>query len=182
MSNAPTTTTARRFTALYVLLVVTNATLWDSLVGGWSADEIAEIGSRAADAVEAGYIAPNQGAGTLFHLTPKGTAYVASAPAAEVAAVRPPVTCEVAAYRPTDEDVAAARRVVSYYARSYSSGAVTLVGASDVAARAARFLAPAVCESAMDSGCTDERPGDYGRRQAAWDCVVLAHVLNAIAP
>lgn len=83
---------------------------------------------------------------------------------------------------PTADEIAAAGRVVAYYLRMYSNGQMGLNEASDVAARAARLLAPAVYESAMDSGCTDIRPTEGAKRIAAWDSVVLAHVLNAVAP
>lgn len=47
--------------------------------------------------------------------------------------------------------------------------------------RAARILAPAVAHSAMDSGCTDYRPTEAGRKRDAWDLIALAYALNAIA-
>jgi hypothetical protein len=46
--------------------------------------------------------------------------------------------------------------------------------------RRAERLAPAVADSALDSGCTDRRPA--GPRQAkAWDMVAEAHGWNAIS-
>lgn len=47
--------------------------------------------------------------------------------------------------------------------------------------RKAHGLAPAVYESAMNSGCTDRRPDSGARRQLAWDLCQLGHDLNHIS-
>ena len=62
----------KHFTAFFIAQAVTDRPLWDSLVIGWTADQIAEIALRAANAVDAGYLLPNDGDGTLYRFTTKG--------------------------------------------------------------------------------------------------------------
>ena len=82
---------------------------------------------------------------------------------------------------PTADEVAIARKVANYYLRGYNFGG-DVNDACNAVNRAGRLLAPAVYESALDSGCTDVRPADGERRMTAWDMCAVAHMFNAIVP
>lgn len=82
---------------------------------------------------------------------------------------------------PTDEESRQARAVLERWLRTYSQGAITDVNqAINAINRMGQALAPRTYDDAMESGCTDRRPTERGRRQDTWDSVALGYALNAL--